>query len=134
MPYKDPVMRDEMQRLKWQLWREMKDNLADHDICSHCGLDIYSLDEERFTIITPRWYHFVDPKGLGIRPLGKNDPVYDLVRKCQTALKHRYIPEAFETHDGTWQGFDPRVGARDDMLELLRVKLEGITLKDVAEP
>lgn len=134
MPYKDPTKQAAQQRDKWTLWREMKDGFADEAVCRKCGLPIFALSEDRFSLSEQRFYHFVDPVALGIRPLGRNDPVYDLVRRCDVAVKHRFVPEAFEDHDGNFQGLDPRAGAYRDLALLAEERIANLTTKDVATP
>lgn len=135
MPFKDPAKRAHVQRHKWDLWREMQDGFADEETCRHCGLPIFCLRESRWSADTDFWLHFSDPKGHGIRPLGKNDPVYDLVRTCATALRHRYVPEVYETHDGRFEGLDPRAGAYRDLKTLTEERLiERLPPRCVAEP
>jgi len=135
MPYKDLTKQTAIQREKFHLWREIRDGFADEEVCKNCGLSIFAFDEGRHTVIESRWYHFVDPIALGIRPFGKVDPVYDLTRQCETALRHRFVPEAYETWEGTYEGHDPRSGAYVDMKELTEERIERLPFpKCVAEP
>lgn len=134
MPYKDRVQRAEVQSYKFRLWREMQDGFAIADTCAHCELPIYALDPDRHSVGTERWMHFIDPVRLGMRPLGKNDPVYDLVRTCATALRHRWIPEAYETHAGTYEGLDPRAGAYRDLTALAETNIAQLPFRAVGVP
>lgn len=46
MPYADA---SNVQRHKWNLWREMNDGFVDQEVCRHCGLAIFALQESRWS-------------------------------------------------------------------------------------